>query len=170
MLPNRQVRRIWDARRGAAARIRLGRPLGDGPLARIWWVVLLRAIVAIAFGLVVIVWRHHAAVAMVTAFGVYAASKAAIRSFARTWAVELADRGVRVNTIVPGPIETEGLRGLAPDEAAADDLVRQLGDALPLGRPGRPEEVANAVLFLASDQSSFVTGSELFADGGDEQQ
>ncbi|MBD2892280.1 SDR family NAD(P)-dependent oxidoreductase [Actinomadura nitritigenes] len=121
-------------------------------------------------GASVILAGSTAATSGTAAFGVYAASKAAIRSFARTWAVELADRGVRVNTIVPGPIETEGLRGLAPDEAAADDLVRQLGEALPLGRPGRPEEVANAVLFLASDQSSFVTGSELFADGGDEQQ
>jgi NAD(P)-dependent dehydrogenase (short-subunit alcohol dehydrogenase family) len=63
-----------------------------------------------------------------------------------------------------------GLRGLAPDEASADDLIRQLGSSLPLGRPARPEEIASAVLFLASDQSSFVTGSELFADGGDEQQ
>ena len=104
------------------------------------------------------------------AFGVYAASKAAIRSFARTWAGELAPRGVRVNVIVPGPIDTEGLRGLAPDAAAATSLVDQLGSGLPLGRAGQPEEIANAVLFLASDQSSFVTGSELFADGGDEQQ
>ncbi|ROO87778.1 NAD(P)-dependent dehydrogenase (short-subunit alcohol dehydrogenase family) [Actinocorallia herbida] len=110
-----------------------------------------------------------AATSGTAAFGVYAASKAAIRSFARTWAVELAGRGIRVNTIVPGPIETEGLRGLAPDQTAADALVRELGESVPLGRPGRPEEVANAVLFLASDQSSFVTGSELFADGGDEQ-
>lgn len=104
------------------------------------------------------------------AFGVYAASKAAIRSFARTWAIELASRRVRVNVVVPGPTETEGLRALAPDEAAADTLVRHLGDSVPLGRAGRPEEVANAVLFLASDESSFVTGSELFVDGGSEQQ
>ena len=104
------------------------------------------------------------------AFGVYAASKAAIRSFARTWATELAGRGIRVNVVVPGPIDTEGLRGLTPDPAAADELVRGLGNAIPLGRAGRPDEVANAVLFLASDQSSFVTGSELFVDGGDEQQ
>jgi NAD(P)-dependent dehydrogenase (short-subunit alcohol dehydrogenase family) len=105
----------------------------------------------------------------VPAFGVYGASKAAVRAFARTWAVELADRGVRVNTVVPGPTETEGLRGLAPDAEAADALVAQLGNALPLGRPGRPAEVAAAVLFLASDQSSFVTGSELFVDGGEKQ-
>jgi NAD(P)-dependent dehydrogenase (short-subunit alcohol dehydrogenase family) len=104
------------------------------------------------------------------AFGVYGASKAAIRSFARTWATELAPRNIRVNVVVPGPTETEGLRGLAPDEAAADALVQQLGGAIPLGRAARPEEVANAVLFLASDESSFVTGSELFVDGGSQQQ
>jgi NAD(P)-dependent dehydrogenase (short-subunit alcohol dehydrogenase family) len=118
----------------------------------------------------VILTGSTAATSGTAAFGVYAASKAAIRSFARTWAVELAGRGIRVNAIVPGPIDTEGLRGLAPDPASAEGLVRQLGDALPLGRPGRPEEAAAAVLFLASDQSSFVTGSELFADGGQEQQ
>lgn len=121
-------------------------------------------------GASVILAGSTAATSGTAAFGVYAASKAAIRSFARTWAVELAPRGIRVNAIVPGPTETEGLRGLAPDTDSADDLVRQLGRALPIGRPGRPEEVASAVLFLASGQSSFVTGSELFADGGDEQQ
>lgn len=121
-------------------------------------------------GASVILAGSTAATSGTAAFGVYAASKAAIRSFARTWAVELAPAGIRVNAIVPGPIETEGLRGLAPDADAADDLVRLLGEALPIGRACRPEEVASAVLFLASAQSSFVTGSELFADGGDEQQ
>jgi NAD(P)-dependent dehydrogenase (short-subunit alcohol dehydrogenase family) len=105
----------------------------------------------------------------VPAFGVYGASKAAVRAFARTWAVELAERGVRVNTVVPGPTETDGLRGLAPDAGAADALVEQLGGALPIGRAGRPEEIAAAVLFLASDQSSFMTGSEVFVDGGEKQ-
>jgi NAD(P)-dependent dehydrogenase (short-subunit alcohol dehydrogenase family) len=121
-------------------------------------------------GASVILAGSTAATSGTAAFGVYAASKAAIRSFARTWAVELADRGIRVNAIVPGPTDTEGLRGLAPDGESAGELVRQLGRAVPLGRAGRPEEVASAVLFLASDQSSYVTGSELFADGGDEQQ
>jgi NAD(P)-dependent dehydrogenase (short-subunit alcohol dehydrogenase family) len=69
-----------------------------------------------------------------------------------------------------GPTETEGLRALAPDDAQADALIKQLAAGLPLGRVARPEEIASAVLFLASDLSSFVTGSELFADGGDEQQ
>ena len=120
-------------------------------------------------GASVILAGSSAATSGSTAFGVYAASKAAIRSFARTWAVELGDRGVRVNVIVPGPTDTAGLRGLAPDQASADQFVRRLGSAVPLGRAGRPEEIASAVLFLASDQSSFVTGSELFADGGEEQ-
>jgi NAD(P)-dependent dehydrogenase (short-subunit alcohol dehydrogenase family) len=105
----------------------------------------------------------------VRAFGVYGASKAAVRAFARTWAVELADLGVRVNAVVPGPTETDGLRGLAPDSDGADALVEQLGGALPIGRAGRPAEIASAVLFLASDQSSFVTGTELFVDGGEKQ-
>jgi NAD(P)-dependent dehydrogenase (short-subunit alcohol dehydrogenase family) len=101
-------------------------------------------------------------------FSVYAATKAAIRSFGRTWAAELVDRDIRVNTVVPGPIETPGLTGLAP--AGQEQTVLD-GEAakVPMGRVGRPEEVAAAVLFLASDQSSFITGTELFVDGGAEQ-
>lgn len=101
-------------------------------------------------------------------FSVYAATKAAVRSLGRTWAAELVGRGIRVNTIVPGPVETPGLTGLAPagqEQAQLDDEAAKV----PMGRVGRPEEVANAVLFLASDQSSFVTGIELFVDGGAEQ-
>jgi NAD(P)-dependent dehydrogenase (short-subunit alcohol dehydrogenase family) len=98
-------------------------------------------------------------------FGLYAASKAAIRSLGRTWAAELADRKIRVNTIVPGPIETPGLVGLAPaDQQQA--LLDGMAANLPLKRVGRPEEIAAAVLFLASDQSSFMTGAELAVDGG----
>ncbi|MGP4050077.1 SDR family NAD(P)-dependent oxidoreductase [Streptomyces sp. 2A115] len=100
------------------------------------------------------------------AFGVYAASKAAIRSFARTWANELKGRGIRVNTVTPSPIDTPGLAGLAPEEIGAADFTAHLAGAVPLGRLGRPEEVADAVLFLASAQSSFVTGAELAIDGG----
>ena len=121
-------------------------------------------------GASVILSGSTAATSGTPAFGVYAATKAAIRSFGRTWAVELASRSVRVNVIVPGPTETTGLRGLAGDTTQADGLIAQLGSGLPLGRVARPDEIANAVLFLASDQSSFVTGSELFADGGEEQQ
>ncbi|HLU71449.1 MAG TPA: SDR family oxidoreductase [Nonomuraea sp.] len=100
------------------------------------------------------------------AFGVYAAAKAATRSFARTWANELKERGIRVNTVTPGPIDTPGLAGLAPDPERPDDFRRQLGGRVPLGRLGRPEEVAAAVAFLASEQSSFITGSSLSVDGG----
>ena len=121
-------------------------------------------------GASVILSGSTAATSGTPAFGVYAATKAAIRSFGRTWAVELAGRNMRVNVIVPGPTETTGLRDLAGDAAQADGLIAQLGSGLPLGRVARPDEIANAVLFLASDQSSFVTGSALFADGGEEQQ
>jgi NAD(P)-dependent dehydrogenase (short-subunit alcohol dehydrogenase family) len=100
------------------------------------------------------------------AFGVYGASKAAVRSFARTWANELKDRGVRVNAVTPGPIDTPGITGLAPDSDKAAQLKASLAADVPLGRMGRPEEIADAVLFLASDQSSFITGSNLDVDGG----
>ncbi|MEU4834321.1 SDR family oxidoreductase [Streptosporangium sp. NPDC023615] len=100
------------------------------------------------------------------AFGVYAASKAAVRSFARTWANELRGRAIRVNTLVLGPIDTPGITGLAADQGQAEQLKSHLASIVPLGRMGRPEEAAATALFLASDQSSFVTGIELFADGG----
>jgi len=102
-------------------------------------------------------------------FGVYAASKAAIRSFGRTWAVELAGRGIRVNTLIPGPTETPGLAGLAPGAAEAAAMFEGMAAQLPLKRLGRPEEIAGAALFLAGDQSSFMTGSELLVDGGEVQ-
>jgi len=100
------------------------------------------------------------------AFGVYAASKAAVRSFARTWANELKTRGIRVNAIAPGPTDTPGISGVFPDEQQAAQLKRALAGQVPLGRMGRPEEIADAVLFLASNQSSFITGSNLYVDGG----
>ncbi|MET8045732.1 SDR family oxidoreductase [Micromonospora sp. NPDC005215] len=100
------------------------------------------------------------------AFGVYAASKAAIRSFGRTWAAELTGRRIRVNTLVPGPTDTPGITGLAASPEEAPALVQMLVTTVPLGRMGQPEEIANAVLFLASDQSSFMTGGEIFVDGG----
>jgi NAD(P)-dependent dehydrogenase (short-subunit alcohol dehydrogenase family) len=99
------------------------------------------------------------------AFSIYAATKAAIRSFGRTWATELIPRGIRVNTVIPGPIETPGLTGLAP-EGQGQQLLDGEAARIPMGRVGRPEELAAAVLFLASDESSFITGTELFVDGG----
>jgi NAD(P)-dependent dehydrogenase (short-subunit alcohol dehydrogenase family) len=103
------------------------------------------------------------------AFGVFAASKAAMRSFTRTWAAELTSRGIRVNAIAAGPTNTPGLSGLAPDPAQVQGLLDRLAGNVPLGRLGQPDEIANAVLFLASDQASFVTGTELFVDGGEDQ-
>jgi NAD(P)-dependent dehydrogenase (short-subunit alcohol dehydrogenase family) len=99
------------------------------------------------------------------AFGVYAASKAAIRSFARTWAVELQPRGIRVNAISPGPIDTSGITELVGEENSAAFKTSQGAD-LPIGRIGRPEEAAAAVAFLASADSSFVLGANLYVDGG----
>ncbi len=103
------------------------------------------------------------------AFSVYAASKAAIRQLARTWAAELAGRGIRVNTLVPGSTATPGLAGLAPDEAAATSMLEGMAAGIPMGRLGQPQEIANAALYLASSQSSYMTGAELFVDGGEEQ-
>ena len=103
------------------------------------------------------------------AFGVYAASKAAVRSFGRTWAAELAGRGIRVNTLIPGSTETPGLVALAPDAATAETMLKGMAQGIPLGRVAHPDEIANAALFLASDQSSFMTGGEIVVDGGSEQ-
>ncbi len=97
-------------------------------------------------------------------YGVYSATKAALAQFVRVWAAELAPRGIRVNTIVPGPTDTPGIRGMLPGDQ--DTLIKEMSELTALGRMGHPDEIAAAVLFLASEQSSFVTGSELFADGG----
>lgn len=103
------------------------------------------------------------------AFSVYAASKAAIRSFGRTWAAELIGRKIRVNTLIPGSTETPGLAGLAPSPAEAPGLLKAIASGVPMQRMAHPDEIANAALFLASDQSSFMTGGELFVDGGEQQ-
>ncbi|MCY1136572.1 SDR family oxidoreductase [Actinoplanes sp. Pm04-4] len=99
-------------------------------------------------------------------FSVYAASKAALRSFARSWSAELVGRGIRVNSIAPGPIATPGLSGLAPDPEAAEQLLKGLASGVPMDRLGRPDEIADAVLFLASSTSSYMTGAEIYVDGG----
>ncbi|MBY6261221.1 SDR family oxidoreductase [Azospirillum sp. 412522] len=101
------------------------------------------------------------------AFSVYSASKAAVRNFARSWILDLKDRGIRINTLSPGPIRTPGLVELAgPDAAQQQGLVDYLASQVPLGRVGDADEIAKAAVFLASDDSSFVNGIELFADGG----
>jgi NAD(P)-dependent dehydrogenase (short-subunit alcohol dehydrogenase family) len=102
----------------------------------------------------------------VEAFSVYAATKAAIRSFARSWTVDLKHRKIRVNAISPGPIDTPGSRRGLQTVPHVEQLMTSLLSTLPMGRIGSPDEIAKAVLFLASDDSSFVTGIELFVDGG----
>ena len=99
-------------------------------------------------------------------FSVYSASKAAIRNFARSWVQDLAPRRIRVNVLVPGATSTPGLHGLFPTEEVNHAVVAAMEAAAPLGRIGNPDEIANAALFLASDDSSYVNGSELFVDGG----
>jgi NAD(P)-dependent dehydrogenase (short-subunit alcohol dehydrogenase family) len=97
---------------------------------------------------------------------VYSATKAAVRSFARTWTTDLKDRRIRVNAVSPGPIETPGLKDLAASAGAGEQRLRALSNSVPLGRLGAPDEIAKAVVFLASDESSYITGTELFVDGG----
>ena len=100
------------------------------------------------------------------AFSVYAATKAAIRNFARHWILDLKDRHIRVNTIAPGPTKTPGLQGLASNEEEWNALEAQLSATVPLGRLADPREIGRAAVFLASDDASFVNGVELFVDGG----
>jgi NAD(P)-dependent dehydrogenase (short-subunit alcohol dehydrogenase family) len=101
-------------------------------------------------------------------FTLYAASKAAVRSFARTWAAALKDRGVRVNAISPGPIDTPGITSLFGEEKEAE-VKAHLATTAALGRMGRPEEVAGLVAFLASDDSSYLLGANVYVDGGENQ-
>src|SRR5271170_4661303 len=93
---------------------------------------------------------------------VYSATKAAVRSFARTWTTDLKARHIRVNVVSPGPIDTEGLRELFGSSDVGRDRMKNVSSIVPLGRLGQPDEIAKAVVFLASDDSSFVTGIELF--------
>jgi len=97
---------------------------------------------------------------------VYSATKAAIRSFARTWTTDLKDRRIRVNAVSPGSIDTPGLSDLLASAAVGEERKKMIASAIPLGRFGTPDEIAKAVVFLASDDSSYVTGAELFVDGG----
>jgi NAD(P)-dependent dehydrogenase (short-subunit alcohol dehydrogenase family) len=97
---------------------------------------------------------------------VYSATKAAVRSFARTWTTDLKDRRIRVNAVSPGPIDTPGLNELLASSATGQQRAKMIAATVPLGRLGRADEIAKAVAFLASDDSSYVTGIELFVDGG----
>ena len=100
------------------------------------------------------------------ASSVYSATKAAVRAFARTWTTDLKDRRIRVNAVSPGPIETPGLHNLLASTGAGEQHLKMFSDSVPLGRLGTPTEIAKAVVFLASDDSSYITGTELFVDGG----
>jgi NAD(P)-dependent dehydrogenase (short-subunit alcohol dehydrogenase family) len=102
----------------------------------------------------------------IEALSVYSATKAAVRSFARSWTVDLKHRKIRVNAISPGPIDTPGASGLVQGEEQIEQFKASQVAAVPLHRIGSPDEVAKVVSFLASDESSFITGIELFVDGG----
>ena len=126
-----------------------------------------KALPLLADGASVILTGSTAASSGTPAFSVYAASKAAIRAFARNWILDLQGRRIRINVLSPGPTRTPGLVGLAGSNATQQQgLLDHMAAQVPLGRVGEPEEVAKAALFLASDHASFITGSELFVDGG----
>lgn len=99
-------------------------------------------------------------------FGVYNATKAAVRSLARTWAAELKGRNIRVNVVSPGPIVTPAIEALTGSKQNADAMFGEMAKGIPLGRAGEADEVATAVVFLASSDASYVNGVELFVDGG----
>jgi NAD(P)-dependent dehydrogenase (short-subunit alcohol dehydrogenase family) len=101
-----------------------------------------------------------------SANSVYSATKAAVRSFARTWTTDLKGRRIRVNAVSPGPIDTPGLSDLMASTGAGEERLKMISNNVPLGRLGTPDEIAKAVVFLASDDSSYITGTELFVDGG----
>ena len=107
-----------------------------------------------------------AAIKGTPAFSVYSATKAAIRSFARGWSVDLRDRKIRVNVVSPGMVPTPAYDGFGMTEDQMAGFLKGHSDVAPVGRVGLPSEIAEAVLFLASDKSSFVNGAELFVDGG----
>ena len=97
---------------------------------------------------------------------VYSATKAAVRSFARTWTTDLKERRIRVNAVSPGSTDTPGLNDLLASSPVGEERRKMISAIVPLGRFGTPDEIAKAVVFLASDDSSYITGTELFVDGG----
>jgi NAD(P)-dependent dehydrogenase (short-subunit alcohol dehydrogenase family) len=99
------------------------------------------------------------------AFSVYSATKAAVRSFARSWTSDLKDRKIRVNAVSPGPVETPALNALVPEDQK-EGLHSHLASQVPLGRLGEAEEIAKTVAFLASEDASFIAGAEICVDGG----
>jgi NAD(P)-dependent dehydrogenase (short-subunit alcohol dehydrogenase family) len=129
-----------------------------------------KALPLLVDGASVILTGSTASIVAMPSFSVYGASKAALRSFARHWTLDLKERRIRVNVLSPGPTKTPGLLGLAGDDGAAQQgMLDQMALELPLGRVADPDEIASAALFFASHDSSFVTGAELFVDGGQAQ-
>lgn len=125
-----------------------------------------KAIPLLPNGASIILNASTASVKGLPAFSVYSASKAAVRSFARTWTTDLKDRRIRVNAISPGATETPGWIALAKDEEQKQAMFAQVAAEVPLGRVAQPDDIAKAVVFLASDDASFISGVELFVDGG----
>ena len=125
-----------------------------------------KALPIMSDGASVIITGSIASTRVLDAHNVYAGTKAAVRSFARNWAVDLKGRGIRVNVLSPGPVKTPILEKLGLNAKQFAGLDRAIADKIPLGRWGQPEELAKAALFLASEDSSFVTGIELCVDGG----
>jgi NAD(P)-dependent dehydrogenase (short-subunit alcohol dehydrogenase family) len=126
-----------------------------------------KALPLLADGAAVVLTGSTVGIMGTPAFSVYSASKAAVRNLARSWILDLKERKIRVNVVSPGPVHTPGLVDLAgADKAAQQGLLDYLASQVPLGRVAAPEEIAKAVLFLASSDASFVNGAELFVDGG----
>jgi NAD(P)-dependent dehydrogenase (short-subunit alcohol dehydrogenase family) len=129
-----------------------------------------KALPLLAAGASVILVGSTAGSSGIPAFSVYAASKAAVRSFARSWIVDLKGRDIRVNTLSPGSTTTPGLLALAgPDSAQQQAMLDDFAAQTPLGRVADPDEIAKVAVFLASDDASFIDGIELFVDGGQAQ-
>lgn len=124
-----------------------------------------KALPLLTQGASVILTGSTAAVKGTANFSVYSASKAAVRNLARSWALDLKDRGIRVNVVSPGPVRTPGLGGLVAQEQR-QGLFDMLAADVPLGRIGEPEEIGKTVAFLASDDASFINASEIYVDGG----
>jgi len=124
-----------------------------------------KALPLLTNGASVILTGSTAAAKGTASFSVYSASKAAVRNLARSWALDLKERGIRVNVVSPGPIRTPGLGGLVPEEHR-QGLFDALAAGVPLGRLGEPEEIGKTVAFLASDDASFINAAEIYVDGG----
>jgi NAD(P)-dependent dehydrogenase (short-subunit alcohol dehydrogenase family) len=126
-----------------------------------------KALPLLVAGSSVILAGSSASIAGTAAFSVYSASKAAVRNLARSWILDLKGTGIRINVLSPGPVRTPALLEYAGDDPAQQQgMIDYLGTLIPMGRVAEADEIAKAALFLASDDSSFINGAEIFADGG----